>query len=265
MDIQKTINALIEKDLRRCEKLRSRLSGEIQHLEKGSVVCRNGTYNWFRRVDGVQSSRKIDNDALLFRLRKRQFIKRTLPLLDRRIKNNIRYLENDTFYDPAKINSDLPVQYRGLQGMEIFLDGDINPEDWPIQDYEKGDMYKEGKMYKVDSEISVRSKSEMMILMRLQESGFCVKYEPKLELNSKVFCPDFEVLLPACRRLIYYEHFGMIDNPVYAKRAFEKLKTYAENGILLGYNLVITFETQDCPLTLADIDAVIEQLKCLDN
>ena len=104
-----------------------------------------------------------------------------------------------------------------------------------------------------------------MILMRLKEAGYAIRYEPEMALGNKTIYPDFAILLPKCRRIVYYEHFGMIDDPEYAYRAFMKMKTYAENGIMLGFNLVITFETKDRPLSVVDIDGVIAQLIEMDK
>lgn len=265
MDIQRRINRLISNDLKRCQNLYERMSGDLSNLETGSVTLRNGVFNWFQRVDGKQYSKKIEDAALLFRLRKRQFVKRALPLLAQRIKNNKRYLNDDVLYDPVKINMEIPEQYKGLRGMDIFLDNDINVEDWDTQNYSKNELYNEGRRYKINENDWVRSKSETIIAMRLQEKGFHIKYELKLDFGKQIFYPDFAILLPVSRRLVYYEHFGMIDDPEYAKKAFKKLKTYAENGIMLGYNLVITFETRDDPLSLENVDDVINQLYQMDK
>ena len=57
--------------------------------------------------------------------------------------------------------------------------------------------------------------------------------------------------------LIYWEHFGMMDDPVYSKNAFSKLKLYVANDIVPNINLITTYETKDFPLDTKQINDMI--------
>lgn len=265
MYLQKIINELINKDLKRCNALYERLKKEMSELEEGSLSERNGTYSWCYRINGKQISRKITDLKLVLRLKKRQYIKRALPIIKKRIKNDCNYLENDVIYDPIQIGDSMPEQYRGLKDIGVFLEGDINVEDWLESEYKQGQMFEGNKIYKVDNSTWVRSKSETMISMRLIEKAFHIRYEPEVRVGSRILYPDFAILLPLSRRIVYYEHFGMMDDPEYAMNAMKKLAEYAQNGIILGVNLVISYETRGHPLTLQDIDNVIAQLDKMDR
>lgn len=265
MDLQKKINKLIRRELKRCQYLYRKFERELEIIEEGSLSERKGTYNWCYRVNGKQFSHKVKDVNQLLRLKKRQFIKRGLPVLEKRIKNCRDYLRRDVIYDPVEINNAMPEQYHGLKNMDVFLEGDINLEEWSAQKYERGNMYPEKKIYQIDNETWVRSKSETMISMRLVERGFKVRHEPAVRVGDKTLYPDFEIALEHIRRIVYYEHLGMMDNPEYAMKALNKLDEYAQNGIYLGYNLVISYETRNKPLTLADIDKVIDQLLKMDE
>ena len=49
-----------------------------------------------------------------------------------------------------------------------------------------------------------------------------------------------------------------MDNPKYAKKAFKKLEVYQEHGIIPGENLIMTFETEQNPLSVAMVEKIIE-------
>ncbi len=56
---------------------------------------------------------------------------------------------------------------------------------------------------------------------------------------------------------IYWEHFGKMDLPEYAKNAADKLHMYARNGIYPGDRLITTYETMEQPLDTAIVQKLI--------
>ena len=44
---------------------------------------------------------------------------------------------------------------------------------------------------------------------------------------------------------IYWEHFGMVDVPTYAKKMVKKIETYENNNLFIGENLICTYETEE--------------------
>ena len=56
----------------------------------------------------------------------------------------------------------------------------------------------------------------------------------------------------------YWEHLGMMDDPVYSDRQVEKLNQYMGSGIMPGVNLILTMETRKNPLTPEGIQAAIK-------
>ena len=55
--------------------------------------------------------------------------------------------------------------------------------------------------------------------------------------------PDFTFLSERTRRIVYWEHEGMMDNADYAKAAVRKIELYEKNGIFPSEDLILTFET----------------------
>ncbi len=104
----------------------------------------------------------------------------------------------------------------------------------------------------------VRSKSEQIIADRLYHAGIPYKYECPIYLKGIVFHPDFTILRISDRKIIYYEHFGKMDDHDYATDNVDKLHEYGLNGYLLGDNLFATFETLTTPLDTRILDEMID-------
>ena len=107
----------------------------------------------------------------------------------------------------------------------------------------------------------VRSKSEKIIADRLYARGAPYKYEcPKRNSRYGVIYPDFTILRVKYREVCYLEHYGMMDNPEYAKRMVERNSDYAEDGIIIGKNLFMLFETKEAPLDTQLLDQIIDMI-----
>ena len=103
----------------------------------------------------------------------------------------------------------------------------------------------------------VRSRAEILISDHLFTGDITYQYESPLWLDDICFHPDFTVLNLRLRKTRYWEHLGMLDDPDYLEDAMFKLNTYAKNGIIIGKNLIITFETKEHPFNTAQIDQMI--------
>lgn len=49
----------------------------------------------------------------------------------------------------------------------------------------------------------------------------------------------------------------MMDKPEYARAAVHKIETYQKNGIYVGENLILTFETEQSVLNSKNVEAVL--------
>lgn len=105
----------------------------------------------------------------------------------------------------------------------------------------------------------VRSKSEKIIADKLFIHNVPYKYEAGIVLNNKTIYPDFTILIVKTRETVYFEHFGMMDNPDYCKSAIERMELYESNGIHLGERLFVSFESSLKPISVSWIDMLIEK------
>lgn len=104
----------------------------------------------------------------------------------------------------------------------------------------------------------VRSKSEKILADRFLDLGIAYKYEcPLISRGCTTLYPDFTFYDPAYNREFYWEHFGMMDDPVYAKKTCQKLEEYGWRGIFLGDRLIVTFEMSNRPLNFKYVNQLI--------
>lgn len=107
----------------------------------------------------------------------------------------------------------------------------------------------------------VRSKSEKIIADKLYGMGIPYRYECPLKLGKfGVVYPDFTLLNMNNRQEIYVEHFGMMDDADYCKKAISKIEEYEKNGIYIGKNLIVTFETSKQTLNTMVLEKMIQDV-----
>lgn len=121
-------------------------------------------------------------------------------------------------------------------------------DQWMHEPYEKNQSYPENLIFPTSSGNIVRSKSEVMIDMYLYTNRIPFRYECALDLGGYIIYPDFTIRHPVTGETYYYEHFGMMDEWEYRKKALEKLDRYIKHQIIPGVRLLITFETSQEPL-----------------
>ena len=103
----------------------------------------------------------------------------------------------------------------------------------------------------------VRSKSEVLIANALYQTGIPYRYEAPLYLGRTLLYPDFTTLRVRDRKIIYMEHFGLLDDASYRDNAISKVRLFERNGILPGDRLLITVENYRNPLNLNSVNALI--------
>lgn len=106
----------------------------------------------------------------------------------------------------------------------------------------------------------VRSKSEKILADKLYLMGIPYVYEVPVYLEGYGYIkPDFAVLNKETRREYYWEHLGMMDNKEYCEKAIKKIETFEKNEIFPGKNLILTYETLECPLNIKVVEKLISE------
>lgn len=130
--------------------------------------------------------------------------------------------------------------------------------EWMNSPYEHNVLHPEKLVYRTSAGVCVRSKSEALIVMILYLKKIPFRYEGILQLGDISYYPDFTIKHPETGAIYYWEHFGMMDKPEYARSAFSKMQIYANHGIIPGINFITTFETREYPLELEMLDRIVD-------
>ena len=130
--------------------------------------------------------------------------------------------------------------------------------EWMNSPYEHNVLHPEKLVYKTSAGVCVRSKSEALIVMILYLKKIPFRYEALLQLGDTSYYPDFTIKHPETGEIYYWEHFGMMDIPEYARSAFSKMQIYANHGIIPGINFITTFETREHPLELEMLERIVD-------
>ena len=130
--------------------------------------------------------------------------------------------------------------------------------DWMYAPYEKNESFPEELAITTLSGIKVRSKSEEKIADTLFNGKLAFRYEPKMIIGDEVRYPDFVILHPASNPdhmiFIIWEHAGKMDDvESYVPGLCRKMMLYSEAGLVIGENMIFTFENRRHPLSTAQV------------
>ena len=111
-----------------------------------------------------------------------------------------------------------------------------------------------------------RTIQKNLFIVLVQEIWFDQNpYECALPLGESVVYPDFTIRHPITGKTYYWEHFGMVDNPVYAKKAISKMELYMSHQIYPDIQLITTYETKEFPLVPETIEFNIKRFFSYEN
>ncbi len=128
---------------------------------------------------------------------------------------------------------------------------------WMHTPYDYNRFFPEQQIHKTLSGNMVRSKSEALIDMALFTNKIPFRYECALHLGETVIYPDFTIRHPQTGSTFYWEHFGLMDDPIYCKNVCNKLQLYTAHNIIPTHQLITTYETKTKPLTSDAIERII--------
>ena len=131
-------------------------------------------------------------------------------------------------------------------------------ERWADEEYEKSTDHPEHLKFPTVRGEMVRSKSEALISYVLVQNHIPYRYECVLRLNGETFHPDFTILRPFDRKIILWEHLGLLDEIPYINRTTYKLNRYMKNGWIPGKNLILTAETDMLPLDICQVEELVK-------
>lgn len=160
--------------------------------------------------------------------------------------------------DLQKLYSDNPSEVKAYLHPFDVSDSDYERE-WLNEPFEGKEIGKDVPVFISNKGDRVRSKSELNIANMLFANNIPYKYECPFRLsNGQIIYPDFTVLIVKKRKTVYWEHRGMMDDREYARHAVSRVKQLEKEGLMQGDRLIITEETQNCPLGTDEIEKIID-------
>lgn len=231
----------------------------ISFPEGKLVCCHHRKYwKWYRSDGHNKVYIPKTNRVLAEQLAMKKYLSLVLKDLEQE-KNALGYYLRHHANESSKAEELLTTipGYRDLL-FDFFTPKDQAAVEWMHAPYEKNSKFPEQLLHKTSAGIYVRSKSEAMIVMFLHMHKIPFRYECALNFGNITIHPDFTIRHPETGELFYWEHFGRMDDPVYAKNVPSKLQLYISNGIIPSIHLITTYETQDSPLSSEVIEKTIE-------
>lgn len=236
------------------------LQRQINLLPDGKLICvKNGKYDkWYhRRENYLAYIAKADRN-----LAEQLAVKEYLSCRIRDLKTEQSAL--NSYLDHFNPQNSHTNQLLSKPAYQKLLTGYFEPLSqelyaWSKEPYECNRKYPENLIHKSVSGNILRSKSEAMIDMLLYQAKIPYRYECEIKLNGTAVYPDFTIRHPKNGKVYYWEHFGMMDVPLYAQNCLKKMQIYLENGIIPNLDLITTFETRDRPLTPQQVQEQINR------
>lgn len=141
----------------------------------------------------------------------------------------------------------------------VTLTDEEYAKQWLSHKHTGNNYYDDGEYFTTNGE-KVRSKSEVIIADTLARLKIPYKYEVPLELkNGKTIYPDFCCLNLRTRREIFWEHFGLMDDPDYISKTIIKIQNMQESNYKLGKHFIFTMEKSEYPLNPKLVEKMAEQ------
>lgn len=264
----------MKKQLHRKEAQLKCIEDSLQTMGEGrlKIQRRNGRVYYFnqRKSDTTgaweQTYLGKKEKNLVKELAQKEYCLKVRKALVRQINLISKFIESYDENDVEELYSNLSQERKELiQPIDVGLKEAL--ELWYDEEYEEYQLYAENRIYETNQGEMVRSKSEVIIANTLYQNRNVIsyKYERPLQLHNKggkiiVIHPDFTVINKMTGEIFYYEHAGCMDEPKYAVDFVNKINLYANNNILQGKNLFVTYETCDMPLDIGTVKNVVQHM-----
>ena len=244
-----------------------KLENVLEKSPEGSLVInRRGSHSYYSHrttVDGSRISRYISRDDIprIKQLAQKYYAASLLPGLKKNLKAAEAFIRlhsgTEELDQIDKYTPDLLI-YCG----DLYTSRDDVISEWLNSKGPEEPSYERAPEIATADGNMVRSKSEALIYNSLLANSKAFLYEKALYFKNRSFpvFPDFTILDPSTMQELYWEHFGLMDDPDYLDRALEKISVYNQNGIIPGKTLICTFESRNRPLSSADVERIVRTL-----
>lgn len=261
------LKSIIRQELENHLDLLKVVNDRLKKAPKGSVISSKNKrgiqyVHYLGKTNDQKTQRKYINNTdieLIKKLLQKSYDKKIKKTLEENIKRytiidkNLDFKNIDDIYDNLKNKEkDMIKPIKDTYNSKL--------EKWKEISY-NGKGFSQGSLeiFTKNGE-RVRSKSEKILADMFYDNGIIYKYEFPLYLKGygNIY-PDFTFISKKSKKEIYWEHFGMMDDGIYSNAAIKKIEMYQRNGIFIGENLLITFESANVGLDFNMVQKFIEK------
>ena len=136
--------------------------------------------------------------------------------------------------------------------------GMIDPEAWAHQFQSIDNFHPENLKDTAIDGTKKRSKNEVFIASRLDHYGIIYRADCPTGIPGLYRNPDFTILRRRDWKVIYWEHFGMMDVPSYKADYKKRMYEYEQAGIVPWDNFIVTYDTLKGGLRADLVEAMIK-------
>jgi len=264
----------IRSDIDYQEKLILSMEKELVTLPEGSIhhkrIRNVSRFYHYDSWDGTRSTGSPkylgrDNQALKAGLLRKKFIIESLSLLRSNLSAERYFLKKYQPFAPEHVANNLWLNF-SITELPIITGwgGTKSQSEWAVEPYDQSRLYPQQLIYCSPNGVRVRSKSESIIAGLLEANNISYKYEAPLHTDDQTYYPDFTVWSAKDEQVLYWEHFGMVDDPEYESAMWKKLASYKAHGIVQWDNLLTTYETNANPFNAQKIQRLIKVFLLID-
>ena len=240
------------------------LEEELELLPDGLlyIYTKRGYDHYCQRFPATGNAKKehrfdiSEDDEMIFALARKKFIMLSCDRIEADITQLDAMLER---YKPCDEES---VMQEDLEKYPRIRPGVfINKRDqarW-MEEFEQNESFypEDLKSLSLDG-TKMRSDGELYIAARLSHFGLPYRYEAETGIPDLSGVPDFTIIRPRDRKLMYWEHFGMVGDPEYVDRNIYKVSKYIDYGIKPWDNFIMSFNQEGGGFNAKLIDSLIE-------
>ena len=257
------IKNLLEERVNQLQQLKQEKEKALTKVPEGGLrICKHGSRVQFyhRSVPGDFNGVYIKEKdiELAKQLAQKDYDKKVLSSVEQELHALKKYESCCPKKSAEEIYESLHVERQKIITPIMETDAEYIQK-WEQESYYGKEFQKETPEFYTSKGERVRSKSEIIIADMLSKEGIPYRYEYPIYLRGvgRIY-PDFTVLRVQTRQEVFWEHLGMMDDPVYLENAIKKIVAYEQNGIFPGDNLLLTYETKKNVINQRLIKSMIE-------
>ena len=255
---------MLEKKLQELDEYVVQAKKSLKKAPEGSLVLSksNGTTQYYHKTESGQKKGKYiskKNSKLIATLAQKDYDLRFIKVMKEQRNKLCKAIKLLSSINFLKVYDELSEVRKMLVCPHVMTDEQY-VEKWLSVEYSGKEFFEDNSVLATERGEKVRSKTEKILADKFYSMGIPYRYEYPANLKGYgTIYPDFTLLNIRERKEIYFEHFGMMDHPEYCQKAILKLENYVRNGIYIGKNLLVTFETFRNPLDMKTVEQMLKE------